>query len=100
MGISKVGPTRKTSQKSSVGVAGSEADGAKGLAVWCPISGGIGRETHSRLYKIRYCYVLAWMSGTSKLTEALHAPAPWSVHHKSSKMLDLVGIWATDDRPA
>ena len=48
-GISNDAPTCKTSQKSCVGTAGSEGDGAKGLAVCLPIAAGMGRETHSTL---------------------------------------------------
>lgn len=48
-GISNVGPTRRTSQKSCVGTLGSLGEGENGLAVWCPISGGMGKETHSNL---------------------------------------------------
>ena len=45
-GISNV-PTLRTSQKSCVGTAGSEGEGAKGLAVCLPISAGMGSDTHS-----------------------------------------------------
>lgn len=41
--------TLRTSQKSCVGTAGSEGEGAKGLAVCFPISPGIGSEMHSSL---------------------------------------------------
>lgn len=71
-----------TSQKSCVGTAGSEGEGAKGFALCLPISPGIGRDIHSSL-KDQHIIV---ERNLERLTSSPPSRVPSSLHRRPDQL--------------